>query len=414
MRQALTAKSLDALKPKPKRYEVHDVYCPGMSVRVSAQGQKVFTVKFRYGLAQKRMKLGVYPRISLATAREKAIDILRQVDEGIDPTKRRRTANMKVECICREFIRLHAQPRNKSWREAERILEREFIVPFGQRDIREIKRFDVLESMDAALARGSSYQANRILSHVRKLFNWCLERGIIEASPIIGLKPPTKEISRERALNDDEVVRLLRACRNDVYPFRQFTPLLLATAQRRGELAEMRWSEVDLEARTWVIPSERSKNGKAHVVPLSDFALDILAQVPRFLDCDYVFTTTHKSPVSGFSKALRRLSLGSQTVDWRWHDLRRTAASGMARLGVGPHVVEKVLNHVSGVISGVAAVYNRHGYDNEKQEALAQWGAKLAMLNRPETDSAQHEFDAITLPASACGGCSNTRSDALL
>lgn len=380
MRQALTAKALDALKPQAKRYEVHDVYCPGMSVRVSARGQKVFTVKFRYGLAQKRMKLGVYPRISLATAREKAIDILRQVDEGIDPTKRRRTANMKVESICREFIRLHAQPRNKSWREAERILEREFITTFGQRDIREIKRFDVLEMMDGALARGSSYQANRILSHVRKLFNWCVERGIVATSPIIGLKPPTKEISRERTLEDDEVVRFLRACRNDVYPFRQFAPLLLATAQRRGELAEMRWSEIDLEAKTWVIPSERSKNGKAHMVPLSGFALEMLAEVPRFLDCDYVFTTTRKSPVSGFSKALRRLSERSQTTNFRWHDLRRTAASGMARLSAAPHVVEKVLNHVSGIISGVAAVYNKYKYSDEAREALEAWGETLSKL----------------------------------
>ena len=381
MRQALTSKSLDALKPKPKRYEVHDIYCPGMSVRVSAHGQKVFTVKFRYGLAQKRMKLGVYPRISLATAREKAIDILRQVDEGIDPTKRRRTADMKAECICREFIRLHAQPRNKSWREADRILEREFIAPFGQRDIREIKRFDVLEMMDAALARGSNYQANRILSHIRKLFNWCVERGIVEASPIVGLKPPTKEISRERILEDDEIVRLLRACRNDVYPFRQFALLLLATAQRRGELAEMRWGEIDFDAKTWVIPSERSKNGKAHVVPLSAFALAVLEDVPRFLDCDYVFTTTRKSPVSGFSKALRRLSDGSQTSDWRWHDLCRTAASGMARQDVAPHVVEKILNHVSGIISGVAAVYNRHAYDKDKVEAMEVWGQTLERLN---------------------------------
>lgn len=380
MRQAFTAKSLDALKPKAKRYEVHDVYCPGMSVRVSVQGQKVFSVKFRYGLAQKRMKLGVYPRISLATAREKAIEILRQVDEGIDPTKRRRTANMKVESVCRDFIRLHAAPRNKSWREAERILEREFIATFGQRDIREIKRFDVLETMDAALARGSSYQANRILSHIRKLFNWCVERGVVDASPIVGLKPPTKEISRERTLQDEEIVRLLRACRNDVYPFRQFAPLLLATAQRRGELSEMRWSEIDFETKTWVIPSDRSKNGKAHVVPLSAFSLEVLAEVPRFLDCDYVFTTTRKSPVSGFSKALRRLADGSQTTDWRWHDLRRTAASGMARLSVAPHVVEKVLNHVSGIISGVAAVYNRHGYDHEKRDALERWGSALAAL----------------------------------
>lgn len=381
MQKALTDKTIEALKSAPERYEVHDLRCPGMSLRVAPTGRKTFGIKFRYGLRQKRMRLGVYPRISLATAREKAIDLLRQVDEGIDPTKRRRSPDMKVENVCREFIRLHAQPRNKSWREAERILEREFISLFGQRDIREIKRWDVLEMMDAALARGSSYQANRILSHIRKLFNWCIERGIVEASPIIGLKPPTKEISRERALDDDEVTRLLRACRNDVYPFRQYVPMLLATAQRRGELAAMRWSEIDFEAKAWVIPSERSKNGKAHVVPLSAFALEMLAEVPRFLDCDFVFTTTRKSPVSGFSKALRRLSQGSQTTDWRWHDLRRTAASGMARWGVAPHVVEKVLNHVSGIISGVAAVYNRHGYDDEKRKALESWGNALSQID---------------------------------
>ena len=381
MQKALTNKTLEALKPQSKRYEVHDLHCPGMSVRVSAQGQKVFSVKFRYGLDQKRMKLGVYPRITLATAREKAMDILRQVDEGIDPTKRRRSPNMKVESVCREFIRLHAQARNKSWREAERILEREFVGTFGQRDIREIKRFDVLEIMDAAVARGSTYQANRILSNIRKLFNWCVERGIVDISPINGLKAPTKEESRERVLGDDEIVRLLRACRNDVYPFRQFVPILLATAQHRGELAEMRWSEVDLDAKQWVIPAERSKNGKPHVVPLSPYALDSLSEVPRFLDCDYVFTTTRNSPVSGFSKMLRRLSEGSQTSDWRLHDLRRTATTGMARAGVAPHVVEKVLNHISGTISGVAAVYNRYGYDREKREALETWGEYLVQLS---------------------------------
>lgn len=377
MQKVLTNKTLEALKPQAKRYEVHDLHCPGMSVRISTQGRKTFTVKFRYGVRQKRLKLGVYPRISLATARDKAIDVLRQVDEGIDPTRRRRSPDMKVEAVCREFIRLHAQPRNKSWREAERILEREFISTFGQCDIREVKRWDVLEIMDGAIARGSTYQANRIHSNIRKLFNWCIERGIVETSPIIGLKSPTKEESRDRVLDDDEIARLLRACRNDVYPFRQFVPTLLATAQRRGELAEMRWSEVDLEAKVWVIPAERSKNGKPHVVPLSTFAREVLDEVPRFLDCDYVFTTTRRSPVSGFSKMLRRLSEGSQTSDWRLHDLRRTAASGMARAGVAPHVVEKVLNHISGTISGVAAVYNRYGYDAEKREALEAWGQVL-------------------------------------
>jgi integrase len=381
MQQALTAKALEALKPKAKRYEVHDLYCPGLSVRISSQGRKTFTVKFRYGIRQKRMKLGVYPRISLATAREKAIDALRQVDEGIDPTKRRRSADMKVEAVCREFIRLHAQPRNKSWREAERILEREVISTFGQRDIREIKRWDVLEIMDAAVARGAAYQANRIHSNIRKLFNWCIERGIVETNPIAGLKAPTKEQSRDRVLDDDEIPALLRACQDDVYPFRQFVPLLLATAQRRGELAQMRWSEVDFDQKVWVIPAELSKNGKPHVVPLSAFALDLLNELPRFLNCDYCFTTTRRSPVGGFSKMLRRLSQRSKTSDWRLHDLRRTAASGMARAGVAPHVVEKVLNHVSGTISGVAAVYNRYGYDGEKAKALEEWGDFLRRMS---------------------------------
>lgn len=381
MQRALTDKTIEALKPQEKRYEVHDLRCPGMSLRVERSGRKTFTIKFRYGVEQKRMKLGVYSRLSLATAREKAVELLRQVDEGIDPTKRRRTPNMRVEAVCRQFISLHAQARNRSWREAERILEREFIAPFAQRDVREIKRYDVLEIMDAAIARGSGYQANRILSHVRKFFNWCVERGIVDVSPIVGLKAPTKEQSRDRVLNDDEITRLLHVCKNEVYPFRYFIPLLLATAQRRGELTQMRWSEIDFEAKLWVIPGSRAKNGKPNVVPLSDFALDVLNEVPRFLDCDFVFTTTRNTSLSGFTKMRKRLAERSQTSGWRLHDLRRTAASGMARATVAPHVIEKVLNHVSGTISGVAAIYNRYGYDVEKRKALDAWGAHLARLN---------------------------------
>jgi len=302
------------------------------------------------------------------------------VEEGIDPSRRRRQPDMQVEAICAAFIRQYAKPRNRNWRETERILNREFVTVHGQRDIRQIKRHDVLEIMDAALERGASYQANRILATIRKLFNWCLERGIIEATPIAGLKAPTRELSRDRVLDDGEIRRVLNAARLDAYPFRQFVRLLLATAQRRGDLANMRWSELDLEARTWVIPAERAKNGKPHVVHLSDFAVSLLDEVPQFVDCDYVFTTTRRSPVSGFSKALRWLHKHSETSDWHMHDLRRTAASGMARAGVAPYVIEKVLNHVSGTISGVAAVYNRYGYDAERCAAMDKWGETLCAL----------------------------------
>lgn len=380
MQQALTDKFLEYLKPQATRFEVHDLRCQGLSVRVAPSGQKTFTIKYRYGIAQKRVTLGVYPRLSLAAAREKANEMLRQVDQGIDPSKQRRTPDMKVSSVCRDFIRLHAMPRNKSWREAERVLEREFIETLGERDIRDITRWDVVERMDAAIMRDAAYQANRILSHVRKLFNWCVERGILETSPIRGLRPQSKETSRERVLSDDELIRVLRACQNEAYPFRQIVPMLLATAQRRGELTQMRWSEIDLEEKLWVIPAERAKNGKKHYVPLSPFALALLNEVPRFLDCDFVFTTTHNTPVSGYSKWLRRLCAESGTSEWRYHDLRRTAATNLARLGVPQPVTEKILNHVSGIISGVAAVYNRHDYADEKCEALDRWGERLAEL----------------------------------
>ncbi|WP_103098818.1 Arm DNA-binding domain-containing protein [Novosphingobium guangzhouense] len=140
MRKALTAKTIDALKPAERRYDVHDLLCPGFSVRVGKQGQKTFTVKYRYGLKQRRLHLGVYPRISLLQAREKALEALRNVDEGIDPATRRRQLSLRVEAVCQDFIKQYAKPRNRSRQEAERILQREFVAVHGQQDIRRVTR----------------------------------------------------------------------------------------------------------------------------------------------------------------------------------------------------------------------------------------------------------------------------------
>lgn len=164
MRKALNAKAIEALKPSAKRYEVHDLLCPGFSVRVYPTGRKVFTVKYRYGLKQRRLPLGIHPRLALADARARAMEALRQVDEGIDPSVNRRQLNMRVEAICADFIRQYARPRNRSWQEAERIIKREFVAAHGQQDIRKITRSDILGLIDAAIERGSAYQANRIHS----------------------------------------------------------------------------------------------------------------------------------------------------------------------------------------------------------------------------------------------------------
>jgi integrase len=256
---------------------------------------------------------------------------LRQVDDGVDPQHRRRQADLQVEAVCRSFIELYAKPRNRHWREAERVLERELIPSFGQMEIGELHRSDILRVLDDAQARGAGYQANRILAVVRKLFNWTVERGLLEVSPINGLKRPCKEVTRERVLKDEEIQRVLAACRDEAYPFRHYVPFLLATAQRRAETAALRWSEIDLEAQTWVIPAENAKNGKAHVVPLSDFALEVLRDVPRFANSPYVFTTTLRSPISGFTRALKRISEASETTgspNWRRRTTSRSSGCG--------------------------------------------------------------------------------------
>jgi integrase len=147
----------------------------------------------------------------------------------------------------------------------------------------------------------------------------------------------------------------------------------------------MRWEDIDLDAALWTLPREQTKSDRLHEVPLSPLALDILDAVPQ--TTDYVFTTTGSTPISGFSKAKIRSDSLSGITGWRVHDLRRTVASGMARIGVAPHVVEKVLNHASGQISGVAAIYNRHGYTDEKRGALGAWAKNLQNLIGREVQS---------------------------
>lgn len=382
MKKALTNKNLEALKPKAKRYAVHDSHCPGLSVRVSTNGAMTFTAIYRHGVKQRRLTIGRYPIISLADARDKARAAFREVLDGVDPKEVRRRKHLTLREGVEAFIIQYAKPRNRGWKETERVLKRELVSRFGDRDIRQITRADILEAADAAIARGAHYQANRIVSYSRKLFNWFLERGMIENSPLVGIRAPMREKSRDRVLSSDEIERLVSACRAQPYPFGPYTLLLFATAQRRSEVASMRWSEIDWDTKTWEIPAERSKNGKPHNVPLSPLAMSILETIPRFAGSDLVFTTTGHSPISGITKMVQRIQTASQTSDWRLHDLRRTAASEMAKMGIAPYVVEKVLNHVSGTLGGVASVYNRYGYDAEKRDALDRWGKCLEQLGQ--------------------------------
>jgi integrase len=224
--------------------------------------------------------------------------------------------------------------------------------------------------------------ANRVLAVVRKFFNWCIARGVLEISPCAGVALPTREQSRHRILVDEELRAVILASRAIGFPFGSIVEFLAVTGQRRDEVGRMAWDHVDLDRRLWAIPHEHSKNRKPHIVHLSDEAVSLLQQVPR--TGKLIFTTGGETLFQGYSKAKKRLDHTSGVSGWTLHDLRRTVVSGMARLGIAPHVADKILNHQSGTISGVAAVYQRHEFLNERKDALCQWGQYIAELTSSE------------------------------
>jgi integrase len=283
-----------------------------------------------------------------------------------------------VATIAARFIAEYAKPRNRSWRETERIF-RVYVLPvWGGRDITTVARRDVRELLEAVARDHGPIMSNRTLSAVRKLFAWSLERDIVATSPAAGVRPVAKETSRDRVLSDDELRAFWHATAALAEPWGSFFRVLALTGQRLGEVAGMRWSDVDLDRALWTLPAALNKSGRLHEVPLSKPVAAILRGMPR-RSGPFVFTTGDGSkPPAGFNRPKAAISGTMKTAErWTLHDLRRTFATTAARFGVAPHVVEKVLNHSGGTIRGVAAVYNRAGYDAEKRHALEAWARHL-------------------------------------
>lgn len=381
MRRKLTPKTIDSLPPvSGKRYEVRDELVTGLHIRVSARGGKVWYVSTRVDGRVRRIKLGTYPILSLADARGRACDLLRDIQLG-NFAKRKPVPEARVPTLAEiipQFIELYARPRNRDWKGTQNILMK--FSSLMSQPINEIRRSDVVRVLDGIVAGGTPVRANRALAAFKKLTNWCVDRGVIEMSPVMALRPPAKEAGRDRVLSDDELAACWRAAGAEGFPFAHFVKLLVLTGQRRGEVSGMRWSELDLEKGIWSLPAERAKNATQHVVPLAPFAVELLRSMPRFLNSDLVFTTTGTTPISGFGRLKDRLDAQMAVTDWRFHDLRRTVATNMAIMGVQPHIIEAVLNHKTGIVSGVAAIYNRHAYLNEKRDALEAWAKRLSVL----------------------------------
>lgn len=397
MKRRLTPKTIEALPPAVnKRYEVHDQLLPGLHVRVSATGRKVFGISRRINGRMKRIRIGAYPIVSLADARDKARDILRDIELGQYDEASSSVAEPALRStlgdIIPDFIEKHAKRHTKEWKGTERVLMR--MNKLHPMRIDTIKRADVIKELERLISDikgkgGKGTRANRGLAAIKKLYSWCIDQGIVEISPVAGLKPRIKEIARDRVLSDDELIAIYGAGASEGFPFEHFLKLLILTGQRRGEVAGMRWSELDLDKGIWTLPAKRAKNATSHIVPLAPLAIFILKSVPRFQGSDLVFTTTGDTPISGFGRLKERLdvAVSLDAEDWRFHDLRRTMATNMAMLRVAPHIIEAVLNHKTGIVSGVAATYNRHAYLDEKREALELWAKKVEEMTKTKSSA---------------------------
>lgn len=405
MAQVLTAKSVEAMKPGADRREVPDAAFPALYLVVQPSGAKSWAYRYRVGGKPRKMTLGRFPALSLAQAREAAGKAAQAVELGTDPGAAKIEAKAearvaqaverdKVKTLVADFDKRHLA-QIKSGRQARQFLDRFVVAEWGERDVQTITKRDVLDLLDKIVDAGTPTTANRVLAHARGFFNWCVERDVLERAPTTGVKPPAKERSRDRVLSDDEIRWLWKATEAEGQPFGPLARVLLLTGQRLGEGVGMTDREVDGEV--WHLAASRTKNGRAHDVPLSAAALAELAGVKRIKGArGLIFTTTGETPVSGYDRAIKRLRKRVEVAaekergepvevaEWGFHDLRRTAATGMARLGFPVQVVEAVLNHASGSVSGVAAIYNRHDYAEEKAEALDKWAEHvLALVDKP-------------------------------
>ena len=399
MAKDLTVVALDKLKPAATRREVPDGKVRGLYHLVQPSGARSWA--FRYRAVDdgrpRKLTLGGYPGTSLEAARRAAVAAMQAVAAGGDPAvekvaarKAIRTpaADHLVENVVRNFIERHAKEKTReaTWRESKRILEREIVSRWRGKPLSVVRKSDIHALLDAIMDRGKPAAALRSLQAIRPMFKWAVQRGVLPASPCDGVDAPSKPGERERWLTDDELKAVWSASASLGFPFGPIIQLLILLGQRRDEVAGMTADELDLEKGIWTLPAARSKNGKAHVVPLSAAAQSIISSLPKIeSDAGFLFTTTGTSHVVGFGKAKLRLdrslaSAGVALPPWTLHDLRRTLATGCAGLGVAPQVVEAILNHSGGVIRGVARVYNRYDYAREKRAALDLWARHLSDL----------------------------------
>ena len=406
---------VDNARASAKDYFIWDEKLAGFGLKVTPSGGKIYVLQYRIArpgfassTAPKRYTIGQHGKVTPDQARARAKILAAMITAGTDPREAEaellRAADVEKAVKATKarlqnelaFSRLadawldhyenEKQRRASSVSQAKLVVRNHLKPVLGSTPVPHITRADMQHIIDAIPSHQRAMRRN-VFAYASVLFGWMRRRGHIDRNPIEFIDKPEAPASRDRVLNDSELTAVWKATYSLAQPFGPFVRLLILTIQRRGEVAVMNWLELDRKAASWVIPADRAKNGMAHIVPLSNAViaeLDALAGGVKWPNAGFVLTTTGRSPISGISKAKRALDrkIAETAVlpGWRLHDLRRTGATRLQQQGVRFEVTEAVLNHVSGAKSGVAGVYQRHDWKDEKRHALATFADDIIKL----------------------------------
>src|SRR5262245_51914399 len=415
---SLTQKGIDRMKlPASGTIEMFDSGYDGLALRVGHGGTKSWTFFYRFGGKLKRMRLGVMPDMSLDDAHEAWRNARDAVKQGKDPgaapapvgpavaaAELEANANGTFKAIFEDWFAID-QKGNKGRKEVERIIKRECFPLWQHRQMASITREEIADMLDVIAKRGAMAMSRRTQAHVHRLFRWAAGKARIPANPMTDLEKNGKEVKRRRSLSDEELRLAWRAASEISWPLGHATKLLILTLARRDEIGAMRWDELDLANNEIRLEGARFKNDEPQLIPLSSMARKIIEKLPRIEDSPFVFTTTVTTPISGWSRAKRCLDKqmldyaqqrarkrGADSEDvkiapWRVHDLRRTGATGLEKLGERLQVVEALLGHIQGSKAGVAGIYQTHNYREEKHLAVARWAEHVAKVVGEKVES---------------------------
>lgn len=367
---------------KPGDYSAGGV--PGLALRVYESGKRSWLIRYSHGPRSRKMILGDATALNLKEARKLAAETYGGILRGRDPLaerkERRQAAKVakapikdKIERIAKRYIQEYAAPRTRMSTCAEtwRILRVDVVPAWRGRRMSEITKQDIRQLLAGIVARGAPIQANRTLAMLSGFFNWAVREDILAVSPCNGIVPPGVERARDRALDDSELAAVWQAAQELGEPFAGVLHMLILTGARLNEIGRMTWQEIDFDRKVWTLPASRAKNGRALALPLSDQALAILESQPH--DSEFVFAVDGR-PISNWSRPKRRLDeLAGLASAFVIHDLRRSAVTGLAALGVALPVIEKIANHASGSFRGIVSTYQRYSFEPEMRAALQLW-----------------------------------------